>query len=191
MKKTVRLNESELVGVIHKIISEQQKQQSIDGIVNRFKKTINEQAAKPAVTPINKTANWDGFANYLVTTYYCVKEDENKVTYTMENKLTASVTFTQSQTNPELGAIGMTITFIDPTIVKTNGATISAIQNLLGARLANNSIVGNKPQGYLTQVINNTFKSLFNGVKIGGKSIQQIEDNTIRQDVQMDAVNVR
>jgi hypothetical protein len=191
MKKTVRLNESELVGVIHKIISEQQKHQSIDGIVNRFKKTINEQAAKPAVTPINKTANWAGFADYLVSSYYCVKEDENKVTYTMENKVTASVTFTQSQTNPELGAMSMTITFIDPTIVKTNGATISAIQNLLGARLANNSIVGNKPQGYLTQQIDKVFKTLFNGIKIGGQTILQIEDNTIRKDTQGDVVNVR
>ena len=151
---------------------------------------INEQAVKP-VTPINKTANWDGFADYLVSTYYCVKEGENKVTYTMENKLSVSVTFTQSQTNPELGAMGMTITFIDPTIAKTNGATISAVQNLLGARLTNNSIVGNKPQGYLSQIINNVFKTLFNGIKIGGQTILQIEDNTIRKDVQGDAVNVR
>ena len=176
------------------IFTEEQIKKVIDGVVNEqaVSNKFNVPATgKPAVVAINKTANWGGFADYLVSSYYCVKENENKVTYTMENKLTASVTFTQSQTNPELGAISMVITFIDPTIVKTNGATISAIQNLLGARLANNSIVGNKPQGYLTQHINNVFKTLFNGIKIGGQTILQIEDNTIRKDVQGDVVNVR
>jgi hypothetical protein len=43
MKKTIKLTESKLVEMINNIVSEQHQQKSIDGIVNRFKKTISEQ----------------------------------------------------------------------------------------------------------------------------------------------------
>lgn len=43
MKKTIKLTESKLVEMINNIVSEQQQQKLIGGIVNRFKKTISEQ----------------------------------------------------------------------------------------------------------------------------------------------------
>jgi hypothetical protein len=47
MKKTIKLTESKLVEMINNIVSEQHQQKSIDGIVNRFKKTISEQDMAP------------------------------------------------------------------------------------------------------------------------------------------------
>jgi hypothetical protein len=85
--------------------------------------------------------------------------------------------------NPAVGAMVMTITFIDPNIVKTNGPIISKIQTVLGTKLTNNAIVGNKPQGYLTQNINNVAKMLYFNVKVDGKVIADIEGQKIKGDV--------
>jgi hypothetical protein len=146
---------------------------------------INEQAvAKPAAVaqPTMKTDMWKGFSNYMKLTYDYVIDNDNQLTYTLENKLTSTLTFTPSEANPAVGAMTITITFIDPNIVKTNGPTISKIQTILGARLTNNAIVGNRPQGYLTQNINNVAKMLFFNVKVDGKVIADIEGQKIKQD---------
>jgi hypothetical protein len=168
------------------IFTEEQIKKVIDGM-------INEQAvsnkfnvpAKPAAVaqPTMKIDSWKGFANYMRLTYDYVVESENKLIYTLENKLTSILTFTQSDVNPAVGAMAMTITFIDPNIVKTNGPIISKIQTVLGTKLTNNAIVGNKPQGYLTQNINNVAKMLYFDIKIDGKVIADIEGQKIKGDV--------
>jgi hypothetical protein len=167
------------------IFTEEQIKKVIDGMVN-------EQAVsnkfnvppKAAPLPIAKTENWKGFANYLRLTFdYVVDEASNKATYTMENKLTSTITFTQSEVKPTVGAITMEITFIDPNIIKTNGPVISKIQTVLGTKLTNNSIIGNKPQGYLTQVINKAAEMLYFNIKVDGKVIADIEGQKIKGDV--------
>jgi hypothetical protein len=147
---------------------------------------VEEQVVAKNATvalPTMKIDSWKGFANYMKLTYDYVVESENKLTYTLENKLTLTLTFTQSDVNPAVGAMAMTITFIDPNIVKTNGPIISKIQTMLGAKLTNNTIVGNKPQGYLTQNINNVAKMLYFNVKIDGNVIADIEGQKIKADV--------
>ena len=152
---------------------------------------INEQAVsnkfnvppKAAPLPIAKTENWKGFANYLRLTYDYVVNNENQLTYTLENKLTSTITYTQSDVKPTVGAITMEITFIDPNIIKTNGPVISKIQTVLGTKLTNNSIIGNKPQGYLTQVINKAAEMLYFNIKVDGKVIADIEGQKIKGNV--------
>ena len=147
---------------------------------------VEEQVVAKNATvalPTMKIDSWKGFANYMKLTYDYVVEGENKLTYTLENKLTSILTFTQSDVNPAVGAMAMTITFIDPNIVKTNGPIISKIQTMLGAKLTNNAIVGNKPQGYLTQNINNVAKMLYFNVKVDGNVIADIEGQKIKADV--------
>jgi hypothetical protein len=140
--------------------------------------------ATAAPLPIVKTENWKGFANYLRLTFdYVVDEASNKATYTMENKLTSTITFTQSEVKPTVGAITMEITFIDPNIVKVNGPTISKIASTLGTKLTNNSIIGNIPQGYLTQVIVAVAKMLYKNVKVDGRTVEDIEGDKIKMSV--------
>jgi hypothetical protein len=168
------------------IFTEEQIKKVIDGMINE--QSVSNKFNVPAKTtavalPTMKIDSWKGFANYMKLTYDYVVESENKLTYTLENKLTLTLTFTQSDVNPDVGAMAMTITFIDPNIVKTNGPIISKIQTMLGARLTNNAIVGNKPQGYLTQNINNVAKMLYFNVKVDGNVIADIEGQKIKGDV--------
>jgi hypothetical protein len=53
----------------------------------------------------------------------------------------------------------------------------------LGTKLTNNAIVGNKPQGYLTQNINNVAKMLYFNIKVDGNVIADIEGQKIKGDV--------
>jgi hypothetical protein len=167
------------------IFTEEQIKKVIDGMINEQAQSNKFNVPpKAAPLPIAKTENWKGFANYLRLTFdYVVDEASNKATYTMENKLTSTITFTQSEVKPTVGAITMEITFIDPNIVKVNGPTISKIASTLGTKLTNNSIIGNNPQGYLTQVIVAAAKMLYNNVKVDGATISQIEGQKIKADV--------
>lgn len=147
---------------------------------------VQEQVpAKPAavVLPTTKIDNWKGFVDYLASAFEYKIVDQNKLTYTLENKLTSTITFTQSDVNPAVGAMAINITFIDPNIVKTNGATISKIQTTLAAKLANNVILANRPQGYTTQIINAVAKMLFNNINVDGKTIAKIEGDKINKEV--------
>jgi hypothetical protein len=68
MKKTIKLTESKLVEMINNIVSEQHQQKSIDGIVNRFKKTISEQELNESNTPDPKRiAFFDNLAKQIST----------------------------------------------------------------------------------------------------------------------------
>jgi len=168
MTKIVRLTESDLVNLVKRVMNEQ---------------SVGSKPVTPTKAPTTKIDAWKGFADYLVSSYDYKMDYQNKLTYTLDNKLTITITFTQYDENPAVGAIGMTITFIDPNIVKVNGPTISKIANTLGVKLVNNTIVANNPQGYLTQVINSVAKMLFNNVKIDGKTIAQIEGEKIKGNV--------
>jgi hypothetical protein len=168
------------------IFTEEQIKKVIDGMINE--QSVSNKFNVPAKTtavalPIVKTEIWKGFANYLRLTYDYVVNNENQLTYTLENKLTSTITYTQSDVKPTVGAITMEITFIDPNIIKTNGPVISKIQTVLGTKLTNNSIIGNKPQGYLTQVINKAAEMLYFNIKVDGKVIADIEGEKIKQDV--------
>jgi hypothetical protein len=168
------------------IFTEEQIKKVIDGMINEqaVSNKFNVPAKTTAVAqPTMKIDSWKGFANYMKLTYDYVVDNENQLSYTLENKLTSTITFTQSEVNPAVGAMAMTITFIDPNIVKTNGPIISKIQTVLGTKLTNNAIVGNKPQGYLTQNINNVAKMLYFNIKIDGKVIADIEGQKIKGDV--------
>ena len=168
------------------IFTEEQIKKVIDGMINEqaVSNKFNVPAKTTAVAlPITKTEIWKGFANYLRLTYDYVVNNENQLTYTLENKLTSTITYTQSDVKPTVGAITMEITFIDPNIIKTNGPVISKIQTVLGTKLTNNSIIGNKPQGYLTQVINKAAEMLYFNIKVDGKVIADIEGQKIKGDV--------
>jgi hypothetical protein len=168
------------------IFTEEQIKKVIDGMINEqaVSNKFNVPAKTTAVAqPTMKIDAWKGFANYMKLTYDYVVDNENQLSYTLENKLTSTLTFTQSDVNPDVGAMGMTITFIDPNIVKTNGPIISKIQTVLGTKLTNNAIVGNRPQGYLTQNINNVAKMLYFNIKVDGKVIADIEGQKIKGDV--------
>jgi hypothetical protein len=175
-------------------LTESEKEQILKQHQNHgYKKPLNEQAVSnksnvppkvaPVAQPTMKIDSWKGFANYMKLTYDYVIESENKLIYTLENKLTSILTFTQSDVNPAVGAMAMTITFIDPNIIKINGSVISKIQTALGTKLTNNTIVGNKPQGYLTQNINNVAKMLYFNVKVDGNVIADIEGQKIKGNV--------
>jgi hypothetical protein len=140
-------------------------------------------AKTTTVAPTTKIDNWKGFADYLVSSYDYTMENQNKLTYTIDNKLTITITFVQYDENPAVGAMGINVTFIDPNIVKVNGPVISKIASTLGVRLTNNTIVANRPQGYLTQVVNTVAKMLFNSIKIDGATISQIEGQKIKKEV--------
>ena len=69
--------------------------------------------------------------------------------------------------------------FIDISIIKQNGTSIAKIQSLLGAKLVNNAIIANRPQGHLTQNINTVANMLFNVIKINGKTMANTPWGTI------------
>lgn len=172
------------------IFTEEQIKKVIDGMINEQAQSnkfnvpaTSNKVTIPSVAPTTKIDTWKGFADYAVSLYDYTMENQNKLTYTMDNKLTITITFEQYDANPAVGAIGINVTFIDPNIVKVNGPVISKIASTLGVKLANNSIVANKPQGYLTQVVNTVAKMLYNNVKIDGATISQIEGQKIKKEV--------
>ena len=132
------------------------------------KKPLNEQTVKRVISPATQH-NWDNLSNHLESTYGYTIEGENKLTYNFDNLVTMVVAWTPIEMFT--GRMSMEIKFNDPNIIKVNGSSISTIQTLLKSKLANNTIMGNSPEGYLTQTIDKVANILFNVIKINGKTM--------------------
>ena len=132
------------------------------------KKPLNEQTVKRVISPATQH-NWDNLSNHLESTYGYTIEGENKLTYNFDNLVTMVVAWTPIDINT--GRISMEIKFNDPNIIKVNGPSITTIQTLLKSKLANNTIMGNSPEGYLVQTIDKVANILFNVIKINGQTM--------------------
>ena len=166
------------------IFTEEQIKKVIDGMINeqaesnRF--TIPATSNKftiPSGTTTTKA--WEGLKARLKSAYYYTEEDPYKLTYDFDKKVTMLITYTLSEANPDVGTMTMEIKFNDPNIIKQNGTSIAKIQSLLGAKLVNNAIIANRPQGHLTQNINTVANMLFNVIKINGKTMANTPWGTI------------
>ena len=132
------------------------------------KKPLNEQTVKRVISPATQH-NWDNLSNHLESTYGYTIEGEDKLTYNFDNLVTMVIAWTPIDINT--GRISMEIKFNDPNIIKVNGPSISTIQTLLKSKLANNTIMGNSPEGYLVQTIDKVANILFNVIKINGQTM--------------------
>lgn len=132
------------------------------------KKPLNEQTVRRVISPATQH-NWDNLSAHLESTYGYTIEGENKLTYNFDNLVTMVITWTSIDMNT--GRISMEIKFNDPNIIKVNGPSITSIQTLLKSKLANNTIMGNSPEGYLVQTIDKVANILFNVIKINGKTM--------------------
>ena len=132
------------------------------------KKPLNEQTVKRVISPATQH-NWDNLSNHLESTYGYTIEGENKLTYNFDNLVTMVIAWTPIDINT--GRISMEIKFNDPNIIKVNGPSITTIQTLLKSKLANNTIMGNSPEGYLVQTIDKVANILFNVIKINGQTM--------------------
>ena len=166
------------------IFTEEQIKKVIDGMINeqaesnRF--TIPATSNKftiPSGTTTTKA--WEGLKARLKSAYYYTEEDPYRLTYDFDKKVTMLITYTLSEANPDVGTMTMEIKFNDPNIIKQNGTNIAKIQSLLGAKLVNNAIIANRPQGHLTQNINTVANMLFNVIKINGKTMANTPWGTI------------
>lgn len=133
-----------------------------------YKKPLNEQKVRHVISPSTQH-NWDNLSAYLESSYGYTIENENKLTYNFDNLVIMVITWTPIDMNT--GRISMEIRFNDPNIIKVNGPSISTIQTLLKSKLVNNTIMGNSPEGYLTQTINKVANILFNVIKINGQTM--------------------
>ena len=166
------------------IFTEEQIKKVIDGMINeqaesnRF--TIPATSNKftiPSGTTTTKA--WEGLKARLKSAYYYTEEDPYRLTYDFDKKVTMLITYTLSEANTDVGTMTMEIKFNDPNIIKQNGTNIAKIQSLLGAKLVNNAIIANRPQGHLTQNINTVANMLFNVIKINGKTMANTPWGTI------------
>ena len=132
------------------------------------KKPLNEQKVKRVISPATQH-NWDNLSAHLESTYGYTIEGEDKLTYNFDNLVTMVVAWTPIDINT--GRISMEIKFNDPNIIKVNGPSITTIQTLLKSKLANNTIMGNSPEGYLVQTIDKVANILFNVIKINGQTM--------------------
>ena len=132
------------------------------------KKPLNEQTVKRVISPATQH-NWDNLSAHLESTYGYTIEGEDKLTYNFDNLVTMVVAWTPIDINT--GRISMEIKFNDPNIIKVNGPSITTIQTLLKSKLANNTIMGNSPEGYLVQTIDKVANILFNVIKINGQTM--------------------
>jgi hypothetical protein len=133
-----------------------------------YKEPLNEQTVKRVISPTTQY-NWDNLSGHLESTYGYTIEGENKLTYNFDNLVTMVVAFTPIDMNT--GRMSMEIKFNDPNIIKVNGPSISTIQTLLKTKLVNNTIMGNSPEGYLTQTIDKVANILFNVITINGQTM--------------------
>jgi hypothetical protein len=166
------------------IFTEEQIKKVIDGMVNEQvesnKFTIPASSNKftiPSGTTTTKA--WEGLKARLKSAYYYTEEDPYKLTYDFDKKVTMLITYTLSEANPDVGTMVMEIKFNDPNIIRQNGTSVAKIQSLLGAKLVNNAIIANRPQGHLTQNINTVANMLFNVIKINGKTMVNTPWGTI------------
>ena len=151
-KKVIRITESELRQRIQDIIYEQK----ISGLIG----TTTEKA-------------WDGLRARFTTAYGYNDDELTSLTYNFNDKVLVVVSWTLNEQTPFVGTLSMRIKFNDPNIVKTNSATISKIATILGTKLNGDTILAAKPQGYLTQTINNAANLIYNGIKINGRPLSK------------------
>ena len=142
-----------------------------------YREPLNEQTVKRVMNPLTQYY-WNNLSNHLESTYGYTIENENKLTYNFNNLVTMVITWTPIDMNT--GRISMEIKFNDPNIIKVNGPSISTIQTLLKSKLSNNTIMGNSPEGYLTQSIDKVANILFNVIKINGYTMVDTPDDEIR-----------
>lgn len=153
--------------------------------IQRIKQIINEQGVKPAGA---ERRFWDGLSRHLESSYGYTVENDNKLTYDFDNtnpnpsfhKLVTMVIswIPMDESDPMgNGRMSMEIRFSNPSIVSKNAPHIANIQKLLNAKLTNNTIIANKPQGYLTQNIDKVANILFNVIKINGKTMANTPAN--------------
>jgi hypothetical protein len=142
-----------------------------------YKEPLNEQTVKRVISPATQH-NWDNLSNHLESTYGYTIENENRLTYDFDKLVTMVIAWTPINVNT--GRISMEIKINDPNIIKTNSASISTIQTLLKTKLVDNTIMGNSPEGYLTQTIDKVANILFNVIKINGYTIANAPDDNIR-----------
>ncbi len=140
---------------------------------------INEQTVKRVISPATRR-NWDNLSAHLESSYGYTVENENKLTYDFDKLVTMVVAWTPIDANT--GRFSMEIKFNDPNIIKVNGPSISTIQTLLKSKLTNNTIMGNSPEGYLTQTIDKVANILFNVIKINGQTMANtpIDGGTVK-----------
>ena len=141
-----------------------------------YKEPLNEQTVKRVISPATQH-NWDNLSNHLESTYGYTIENENRLTYDFDKLVTMVIAWTPINANT--GKITMEIKINDPNIIKTNSASISTIETLLKSKLVNNTIMGNSPEGYLTQTIDKVANILFNVIKINGLTIANTPDEKI------------
>ena len=133
-----------------------------------YGKPLNEQTVKRVISPATQH-NWDNLSNHLESTYGYTIESESRLTYDFDKLVTMVIAWTPINANT--GRISMEIKINDPNIIKTNSASISTIETLLKTKLVDNTIMGNSPEGYLTQTIDKVANILFNVIKINGQTM--------------------
>jgi hypothetical protein len=142
-----------------------------------YKEPLNEQTVKRVFSPLTQH-NWENLSNHLESTYGYTIESESRLTYDFDKLVTMVIAWTPINTNT--GKITMEIKINDPNIIKTNSGSISTIETLLKTKLVDNTIMGNSPEGYLTQTIDKVANILFNVIKINGYTIANTPDDNIR-----------
>jgi hypothetical protein len=140
-----------------------------------YKEPLNEQTVKRVISPATQH-NWDNLSEHLESSYGYTIENESRLTYDFDKLVTMVIAWTPINANT--GKITMEIKINDPNIIKTNSGSISTIETLLKSKLVDNTIMGNSPEGYLTQTIDKVANILFNVIKINGQTMANtpIED---------------
>ena len=148
--------------------------------IRRIKELINEQVAKPAATLKGAELRfWNSLSAHLESTYGYTIESDFKLTYDFDKLVTMVVAWTPMDESKPMGngRISMEIKFNDPSIVSKNAQHIANIQKLLNAKLMNNTIIANRPEGYLTQNIDKVANILFNVILINGNTMANTPAN--------------